>query len=241
MCRDVRKAALLTVMVTQTTYPKLLVRIRDTNEDVRYAAFCTIGNAMPLHDIPMTDRAHLLDQGLQDRAARVRRACEQMVLTKWFPECASSPMLLLKALDIEQYPSIGSKVSRILLQHFAEQPRAMLGKDDVVEFNALDMLSENSDALNAESIFFWREQCYFYQKIDNDPQKAAALVPNVSDFSKLLVTTCRAQGDVLFIAQQLLELGHLLDFQDEFGRRNLLDSLRTCCILLVARITLVEY
>ncbi|CAI5744839.1 unnamed protein product [Peronospora destructor] len=224
--KDVRKAALLTILVTKNTYKNLLVRIRDTSEDVRYAAFCTIGGAMPLKDIPVTDRAHLLDQGLQDRAARVRRACKQMVLTKWFPECKSSPMLLLKALDIEQYPSIGSKVSRILLQHFLEQPRAMLGNESVVEFNALELLSENSDALNAESIFFWREQCYFYQKMDNDPQKAAALVPNVSNFSKLLVTTCKAQSDVLFIAQQLLELGHLLDFQDEFGRRNLLDSLQ---------------
>ncbi|CAI5713007.1 unnamed protein product [Peronospora effusa] len=224
--KDVRKAALLTILVTKNTYKKLLVRIRDTSEDVRYAAFCTIGDAMPLKDIPITDRAHLLDQGLQDRAARVRRACKQMVLTKWFPECESSPMLLLKALDIEQYPSIGSKVSRILLQHFSDQPRAMLGKEGVVEFNTLELLSANSDALNAESIFFWREQCYFYQKIDNDPQKAAALVPNVSDFSNLLVTTCKAQSDVLFIAHQLLELGHLLDFQDEFGRRNLLDSLQ---------------
>ncbi|CAH0475457.1 unnamed protein product [Peronospora belbahrii] len=224
--KDVRKAALLSVIVNKKTYKNLLVRIRDTSEDVRYAAFRTIGAAMPLSDIPMSDRAHLLDQGLQDRAVRVRRACEQMVLKKWFPACDSSPMLLLKALDIEQYPSIGSKVSRILLQHLSEQPRALLGKRDAVEFNALEMLSQNNDALNAESIFFWREQCYFYQKIDNDPDKAAALLPNVSDFSKLLVTTCNAQSDVFFIAQQLLEFGHLLDFQDEFGRRNLLDFLQ---------------
>ncbi|GMF26625.1 unnamed protein product [Phytophthora lilii] len=226
MCRDVRKAALLNLTVTKELYQDLLVRIRDASEDVRHAAFRTIGNSILLTDIPISDRAHLLDQGLQDRAARVRRACEQMVLKKWFPECDSSPVLLLQALDIEQYPDIGSKVSRLLLKHFSEQPRALLEKEGSVEFNALELLSENSEAFNAESIFFWREQCYYYQKIDNDPDKAAALVPNVSDFSKLLVGTCKAPGDVIFIAQQLLEFGHLLDFQDEFGRRNLLDSLR---------------
>ncbi|ETM38930.1 hypothetical protein L914_14877 [Phytophthora nicotianae] len=224
--KDVRKAALLNLTVSKKLYQDLLIRIRDASEDVRYAAFRTIGSSMPLEDIPISDRAHLLDQGLQDRAARVRRACEQMVLKKWFPECDSSPVLLLKALDIEQYPEIGSKVSRLLLKHFSEQPRALLEKEGVVEFNALDMMSQNSDAFNAESIFFWREQCYYYQKIDNDPDKAAALVPNVSGFSKMLVATCKAESDVLFIAQQLLEFGHLLDFQDEFGRRNLLDALQ---------------
>lgn len=224
--KDVRKAALLSLTVSKKLYQDLLVRIRDASEDVRYAAFRAIGNSMPLEEIPVSDRAHLLDQGLQDRAARVRRACEQMVLKKWFPECGSSPVLLLKALDIEQYPDMGSKASRLLLKHFSEQPRALLEKEGVVEFNALDIMSENSDAFNAESVFFWREQCYYYQKVDNDPDKAAALVPNVSDFSKMLVATCKAESDVLFIAQQLLEFGHLLDFQDEFGRRNLLDALQ---------------
>ncbi|POM61082.1 Condensin complex subunit 3, partial [Phytophthora palmivora] len=198
--KDVRKAALLNLTVSNDMYQDLLVRIRDASEDVRYAAFRTIGNGIKMEDIPINDRAHLLDQGLQDRAARVRRACEQMVLKKWFPSCDSSPVLLLQALDIEQYPEIGSKVSRLLLKHFSEQPRALLEKEGVVEFNALDMMSENSDAFNAESIFFWREQCYYYQKIDNDPDKTAALVPNVSDFSKMLVTTCKADSDVLFIA-----------------------------------------
>jgi hypothetical protein len=213
--------------VNEKMYQDLLVRTRDASEDVRYAAFRTIGNAMPLSEIPISDRAHLLDQGLQDRAARVRRACEQVVLKKWFPECEASPTLLLKALDIEQYPEIGAKVSRLLLKHFSEQPHVLLDKEGVVEFNALELLSANSDAFNAENVFFWREQCHYFQTIDCDPDKAAALAPNVSDFSKMLASTCEAQSDVLFIAQQLLALGHLLDFQDEFGRRNLLDCLRT--------------
>ncbi|RLN96126.1 hypothetical protein BBJ28_00006482 [Nothophytophthora sp. Chile5] len=224
--RDVRKAALVSLAVTEETYQDLLIRIRDSSEDVRYAAFRTLGNEMAMKDIPINDRAHLLDQGLQDRAARVRRSCEQMVLKKWFTECESSPVSLLKALDIEQFPEIGSKVSRLLLKHFSEQPRALLEKDGAVAFNALELLSANSDAFDAESVFFWKEQCHYYQKIDNDPEKAAALVPNVSDFTKLLATTCKAGSDVLFIAQQLFALGHLLDFQDEFGRRNLLDSLQ---------------
>ncbi|KAG1705502.1 hypothetical protein DVH05_003191 [Phytophthora capsici] len=224
--KDVRKAALLNLTMSKKTYQDLLIRIRDVSEDVRHAAFRTIGNEISMEDIPINDRAHLLDQGLQDRAVRVRKACEQMVLKKWFPECGASPVLLLKALDIEQYPEIGSKVSRLLLKHFSEQPRALLEKEGVVEFNALDMMSENSEAFNAESVFFWREQCYYYQKVDHDLDKAAAILPNVSDFSKMLAATCRAESDVLFIAQQLLKFGHLLDFQDEFGRRNLLDALQ---------------
>ncbi|KAG7375603.1 hypothetical protein PHYBOEH_002303 [Phytophthora boehmeriae] len=100
---------LVNLVVTKEAYQDLMVRIRDTNEDVRYAAFRTLGYALRLADIPINDRAHLLDQGLQDRSARVKRACEQVVLKKWFPERDSSPVLLLKSLDIEQLPEIGSK------------------------------------------------------------------------------------------------------------------------------------
>ncbi|TDH69624.1 hypothetical protein CCR75_009122 [Bremia lactucae] len=223
--KDVRKAALLNVTISPQLYQDLLVRIRDTNEDVRFAAFRTIRSSMSLQDITVHDRVHLLDQGLQDRAVRVRRACEQMVVKTWFLECNSSPRLLLKALEIEQHPEIGSKVSRLLLEHFSEQPRAM--GEARVEFNALDMMSKTSDAFTVESIFFWREQCWYYQQIEKNVDKAAALLPNVSDFSQMLVATCTVESNVLVIAQQLLELGHLLDYQDEVGRRNLLDALQT--------------
>lgn len=223
-CRDVRKAAVLSVAITEAAYKDLLIRIRDTSEEVRHAAFTVFGEQMSIRDIPISDRAHLLDQGLQDRSALVRRACEAMVLEQWLPTCRGSPVALLKALDIDQFPTIGTRVSHLILQHVAANPRL----EDVVPHNALEILAANSEACDAESIFFWREQCYYYQKIDRDHDKVAALLPNISDFCKLVVVACEAGGEMFFIAQQLLALGHLLDFQDEFGRRKLLDCLRAC-------------
>ncbi|CEG48988.1 condensin complex subunit [Plasmopara halstedii] len=222
--KDVRKAAFTTLIYSSELYDELLVRIRDTSEDVRIAAFRIIGTTVAFQDIPVNDRTFVLDQGLQDRSVRVRRACEQMVLKKWFPACESSPMLLLKALDIEQFPALGSKVSHLLLHDFSERSQGIL--TNTVEFNALDIMSKTKDAITFESLFFWREQCHYYQKINKDLEKAAALVPNVSEFSKMLVATCNSENDVLVIAKQLLEFGHLLDFQDEVGRRNLLDALQ---------------
>lgn len=219
-----RKAAVHSVAITKAAYMDLIIRIRDTSEEVRHAVFKVFGDQMSIRDIPISDRAHLLDQGLLDRSEMVRAACEQMVLQKWLPTCRGSPVTLLKALDIEQFPAIGSRVSRITLKHLSENPSL----EDAVPHNALEILAQNSEACDAESIFFWREQCYYYQKVDRDHDKVAALLPNISDFCKLVVVACEAGGEMFFIAQQLLQLGHLLDFQDEFGRRKLLDCLREC-------------
>lgn len=227
--RDVRRAAVLSVAITKAAYKDLLIRIRDTSDDVRHAVFQVFGDAMSIRDIPINDRAHLLDQGLQDRSELVRRACEDMVLTKWLPTCRDSPIALLKALDIEQFPTIGAKVSRIILEHVSGNPQL----EDAVPHNALEILAQNSDGCDAESIFFWREQCLYYQTVDRDLDKVAALLPNISDFCKLVVVACEAGAEMFFIAQQLLALGHLLDFQDEFGRRKLLDCLRTCVVSVV--------
>ncbi|KAF1314522.1 Condensin complex subunit 3, partial [Globisporangium splendens] len=220
--KDVRKAAVHSIAATKASYPDLLIRIRDTSEEVRHAVFKVFGDQMSVRDIPISDRAHLLDQGLQDRSEMVRAACEEMVLKKWLPACRGSPITLLKALDIEQFPVIGTKVSTIILRHVSENPSLQ----DVIPHNALEILAQNSEACDAESIFFWREQCHYYQKIDRDHDKVAALLPNISDFCKLVVVACEAGAEMLFIAQQLLALGHLLDFQDEFGRRKLLDCLQ---------------
>lgn len=214
---------MLSLAVTSATYQALLVRIRDVSDDVRLAVFHVLGKRLSIRDVPISDRAHLLDQGLQDRSERVRRACEAMVLTQWLPTCRGSPVALLKALDIEQFPAIGTAVSRVVLSHLSANPRL----EDAVPHNALEILAANSAACDAESIFFWREQCLYYQMIDRDVDKVAALLPNLSDFCKLVVVACEAGSEMLFIAQQLLALGHVLDFQDEFGRRKLLDCLRT--------------
>jgi len=225
----VRKAAVASVSMTDDSFAEMLVRIRDASEDVRTAAFQALGSEMNVKDIPINDRVHMLDQGLQDRSARVRRACEHMVLRKWLPALDRSPIALLKGLDIEQNSEIASKVCRLVLKHLSDQPRAVKQSDEE-ELSAKEFLAAVSDAktLEAERVFYRKEQCYYYQKVDRDTEKTAVLLPNISEFAKLLVAACQAGSDVLFVALQLLALGRMLDFQDEFGRRALLDALRKC-------------
>lgn len=216
----------MSVTMTDATFRDMLIRIRDVSDDVRYAAFQSIGSEMSVKDIPINDRVHMLDQGLQDRSARVRRACEQMVLRKWLPTFDRSPITMLKGLDVEQNSKIASKVCRLILKHQSELPRAVKHTDEE-ELTAKAFLSAISDVktLKAEPVFYWREQCYYYQKVDRDTDKTAVLVPNISEFAKLLVAACETGSDMHFVSLQLLDLGHLLDFQDEFGRRTLLDAL----------------
>lgn len=226
MDRDVRKAALRSIAITPATYRDLLIRIRDASDDVRHAALESLDEHLDMKIIPVNDRAYLLDQGLQDRSPVVRRACEKMLLKSWLPACDNSPVTLLKAIDIEQFPALGSRVCKLVLQYRSENNTL---NQDVEPYNALEVLSANDASCDAESVFYWKEQCHFYQNVYKDVEKIGALLPNITDFCKLLVATCSTGSDMIFIAQQLLALGQLLDFQDEYGRRKLLECLRKCC------------
>ena len=78
--------------ITDDSYADVLTRIRDSADDVRAAAFHVLGERLDLHGVKMADRAFLLEQGLHDRDASVRAACEQLLLRKWLRFCDDCPI-----------------------------------------------------------------------------------------------------------------------------------------------------
>lgn len=229
-----RKAALQNVAITKVTYRDLVIRIRDVSDEVRAAAFTAFRDQMKFKDIPISDRAQLLDQGLHDRSPAVREACEQMLVKRWLDENNHSPTRLLRALDVEQYKELCTKVSKLLLKyhttnHPFEPVRPSINVADLLAQRGENgaFTEEIKDWLDGASVFFWREQCVYFHDDEKDEDKLAVLLPSISDYIKVLALA-GSSGDesMMFVMQQLLTLGRSLDFQDEYGRRVLLESLR---------------
>jgi hypothetical protein len=207
-----------------------LIRLRDTSEEVRAAVFQVLGDCLELDEIPINDRANIIEQGLEDRSELVQNACKRVILTKWLPACEDSPVVLLKALDVEQFTEVGVKVSRTLLEEFvARDPYYEPEIYDAI--GALSISSVSKGKLLPEDVLYWKEQCAFFSSNSNgngSNRKADIcnkLIPSLSDFCKLIKATAPVP-ECIFATQQLLLLGQSLDFQDEFGRRHLVQTIR---------------
>jgi len=65
--RDVRKAVLSTIAISQFTLDAVLQRTRDVNEDVRKHAFVVIEHKIPVRSLTIAQRTSLVRWGLRDR------------------------------------------------------------------------------------------------------------------------------------------------------------------------------
>ena len=100
-CKEVRKAAIEHISVSPLTIPKILLRLRDVQPDVRRKAIGKF-SSVPVAMLKINDRVALLQCGLHDRDAGVRRACETLLREHWLGACCGGdPMKLLRALDVE--------------------------------------------------------------------------------------------------------------------------------------------
>ncbi|KAJ0406719.1 hypothetical protein P43SY_004544 [Pythium insidiosum] len=229
---DVRAGALRSVPINKTTFRDLVIRTRDVSDEVRAAVFRVLREQMPLRDISMSDRAQLLSQGLQDRAPAVTKACEDMLLRKWLVDCDHSPTRLLRALDVEQFPEVCTLVAKRLLRYQTEldsfaKIEPAVDVEELLRCRDAEgrIPEEHLELITPAKVFFWREQCVYFHADAKDDEKLACVLPAIADFLKLLVAVHDSK-DAFFQLQQLLRLGRSLDFQDEYGRRMLLSTLR---------------
>ncbi len=80
--KDVRKAVVSSVAISDVTLPALVERTRDCADDVRRTAFLMLASKVPLASLSIAARATVLRRGLCDRAPPVRAAAVVM-LGKW--------------------------------------------------------------------------------------------------------------------------------------------------------------
>ena len=79
--KEVRKAVVASLGVSDATLPALVDRTRDVADDVRRTTFRTLADKVPLAALSIAQRTTVLRRGLADRAPPVREAAIGMLDT----------------------------------------------------------------------------------------------------------------------------------------------------------------
>ena len=98
--KEVRMAAISTVAPSKHSIKAILARTRDVSEEVRLHALSVLAGKVEMRWLSISQRASLLQTGLQDRQPKVRESCAQLLVGSWLRKLDNQPLQLLKALDV---------------------------------------------------------------------------------------------------------------------------------------------
>jgi len=208
--KEVRKAVLANLGVSALTLPHILERLRDVKDDVRKYTYSVVAIKIDIKALQIAQRV-LLIGGLQDRCELVRKACVNMMVTKWLPRCDNSPIKLLKLLDVELHPEAAERALR-----------AILGEGGIKSSASVSFLpyhdhkKQHSDVLAPEEAFYWRILGKVATERNDDELMEASLLEIPAMFEAIA-----ANLHTGIVTGELMQLVPLLDFGDEVGRKRL--------------------
>ena len=113
--KEVRMAAISTVAPSKHSIKAILARTRDVSEEVRLHALGVLAGKVEVRWLSISQRASLLQTGLQDRQPKVRESCAQLLVGSWLRKLDNQPLQLLKALDVATYPEAADLALEALL------------------------------------------------------------------------------------------------------------------------------
>lgn len=202
---------------------------------MRKQAFSILSKKVNLKVLSISQRISLLNQGLNDRSAKVQSSCIDMIVNGWIPALNNDIISLLQKLDVEEKEN-----QPILEKMFDSIFPLLLANDSIyraipkiaVQFHQIVEKAKNGDfklLFSPEDLFYWRVILLFF----SNPNKHSTfahlsvddLLPEISGvvfLLKLLNENGRAVNESYeYIIKQLLLMCKLLDFSDEAGRRTL--------------------
>ncbi|KAA8499172.1 Condensin complex subunit 3 [Porphyridium purpureum] len=99
----VRKACLSALSVSSFSLPEILLRLRDTKEDVRRSAYKALGSAQGFVHLDAAARMHVLQCGQSERSETVRRTfSEHLLLKSWYRvACGADTFKFLALFDLQ--------------------------------------------------------------------------------------------------------------------------------------------
>ncbi|KAH3758279.1 condensin complex subunit 3 [Pelomyxa schiedti] len=118
----VRCSVLHSIVISPITIPSIILRTRDTKEDVRKLAYEIIGSKIDIHLLTLKQRAFLVHEGLGDRSLAVQQACKEMVTGPWLVSSKSDPILLIQRLHFSENPEETEMVANCLALAHASPP-----------------------------------------------------------------------------------------------------------------------
>jgi condensin complex subunit 3 len=219
---DVRKCVITHILQNEKTVPYLIERARDLDTNIRKWVFLkTMVDVGDFRLLSIKQREHLLKNGISDRDEGVKKSCLKMLSSHWMPTVGDDLLSLLEKLDV-----MNSDVAEVTLYAFFKlHPQVV--SEFVIPENALDDLTSESSFL-IKIILKYCNDNKMEEKLFNllpSPMELASVLEKHHSLS----VTC--EDEVLkveydFIVLQLLEMGSMLDFADEAGRRKVYEMLR---------------
>ncbi|ETV90953.1 hypothetical protein H310_14367 [Aphanomyces invadans] len=214
--KEVRVAAVESVALTQVSVGDLLIRVRDISYEVRCSVFRVFSQAHVKDICTALDRMYLLDQGLHDRNPAVIEACQGMVL-QWLHQCHDN------VLDFLQYLALDHPVCSTVITFLFDKA----GLSDLPQVKSKALLGSRLTPIDS---FFWKEQCIHFKNDHDLVEEYCPTLPTYCDLLRHLQEELNEEtaekAQIVLVGRHLLQLGTALDFQDEVGRRMLINALR---------------
>ena len=239
--KDVRKAILGSLAISDFTIPHVVERTRDASEDVRRVAFLALTSKVPVASISIALRAAAVRRGLAERSDAVRGAAIGM-LKRWHDAFEGDVLALIAALDAESNEDVAASAVRALI----ECGRVKLGDvaQSVPDGNAANgglRRANDAELMAPEAAVYWRVVCEELQAAasESGAQAASAVgqrqvvsaavageklealegVLPVNAIDLLDLISKHAREGAKFVARQLLPLLDLMDMADAAARK----------------------
>ncbi|GMG20890.1 unnamed protein product [Ambrosiozyma monospora] len=241
---EVRKSCLNQVEKTIHTNIYIFERAKDTSDTVRKLLFEKILPKYKVQDIPFQAKEKLLTYGLKDRVDAVREVAIKWLTVSWYQDCENNITKLLQELNV-----LHSEIAETAVKTFLE---TMDIEDMKTRFQFTEDHIENLTPEHALLIRVFHEFCIDKGVIDS----VNTLFPDIPDLASLIKKFFderrslqylyhlynnglpNVDGEYIckddlydetyydFIIVQLLKIACGYDYSDDFGRGQMLATLK---------------
>eukprot|EP00889_Picochlorum_renovo_P008534 jgi/Picre1/35564/NNA_003025.t1 len=157
--KEVRKAVISVLPISEYTLEFMVLRTRDESDDVRKTTYMTLAEKTVLSDVNPSLVPGLLSKGLQDRVESVVDAAKGLVVS-WFDSCGGEPLTLLREMNGGEHVEAAELVLMALFtsERLDAVQVALLASNEKLGLRT-DFTVENPNLMSAEEALFWRVVC----------------------------------------------------------------------------------
>ncbi|XP_022229837.2 condensin complex subunit 3 [Drosophila obscura] len=226
------------------TVPYILQRLWDVDEKVRRHTYVNMCN-YPVRSYKVAQRLTLLEQGLNDSSANVKKTVVNIMLKAWIDSYQQNYLALIAALKLDsseeelmRFRCVTKQMLRVIFEQTDNQQlMAQLPLSDDCELHRCVPL-EN---LNVELLLYW--QCLGEYLESTQANESDQVLPELSVFCSYVDKFCQfqkpdmdkfAQIEFQSMLLSLVEILDSYDLGDEIGRSNmkmLISNLLKDCLL----------
>lgn len=213
---EVRKTVLNAMDVNEITLSFIVARCQDVDAQVRKVLYSKKLPLIELTDFSVSQRDFLLKTGLLDRDPTVKQACLELIYNNWILKSNSNLIQFLTFLNV----LVETKAVEEALMGFFEIVPNMFTTFTSDFFSNLTKETAITLRVFSQFVFTKRglEECQellpqpiiFAKHLKECIEKVESFKENETEFT-----------ESLFILNEMLKMGELLDLSDEAGRRDL--------------------